>query len=935
VQLSISSRLAAVSAVALALAAASGAPLLGQSAPSPQTPASSSAEAARRTAGVVAIKGATILTVTKGTIPNGTIVLRDGKIAAVGAGVDVPSGAEVFDASGKFVTPGIIDAHSHIAADSINEGGTTVSSMTGIEDVLDPTDISIYRDLAGGLTTANVLHGSANPIGGKNAVIKLRWGKARPEELLFEGAMPGIKFALGENPKDMRQFGQTGPRRYPVTRAGVEFVIRDAFTRAKAYQQAWREFEKKKAAGQDALPPARDLQLEPLVEILEGKRLVHAHCYRADEILMLLRLADELGFKIATLQHVLEGYKVAKEIAAHGAGASTFSDWWGYKIEAEDAIPHNAAIMVRKGVLVSVNSDSAEHARRLNTEAAKSVKWGGLSDDEALALVTINPAKQLRIDSRVGSLEPGKDADVAIWTHHPLSSYAIVERTYIDGIAYYDRVAEERRLSDLRKEKDTLVSAEKQDRRSPTAPEAPDAPKPRDATGTPPKENGNGNGGADSADSDASLKARATGTTGTSTQGTESTKSTQGTLSSEAVWALTNARIHPVTKPVIERGTIVIRGSKIEAIGANVAVPAGAKTVDAGGADVYPGFINARTTVGLAEPGPRGFDDVSEMLDFNPELRAVVAYQADSDTIPVARANGVTTVAVMPAGGILGGQAAVMNLDGWTYEEAAVRPSAGVTFNFPTIGRAPSFFGPPPSQQEQDRTYDDLKKERDQKLERVERLFDDARVYAKVPKDQRRTNWALEALVPIIERKVPLYVSATREADIRDAVAFADRLKVNMVLTGGLESPLVAPLLKEKNIPVILGSILTLPSREDMFHAATYQAAAELAQAGIKFAFATGDNSNVRLVNYNAAMSVAWGLPREAAIKALTIDAADILGVADRMGSLEPGKDANLFVSKGDPLEIRTTISHVVIAGKNVDLDNKHQALYERFMARP
>jgi imidazolonepropionase-like amidohydrolase len=218
-----------LTAVAIALTAGASASLIGQSA---QT---------RRTAGVVAIKGATILTVTKGTIPNGMILLRDGKIAAVGAAVDVPAGAEVVDATGKFVSPGIIDAHSHIAADSINEGGTTVSSMTGIEDVLDPTDVNIYRDLAGGVTTANVLHGSANPIGGKNAVIKLRWGKARAEELLFEGAMPGIKFALGENPKDMRQFGQTGPRRYPVTREGVEFVIRDAFTRAKAYQREWRE----------------------------------------------------------------------------------------------------------------------------------------------------------------------------------------------------------------------------------------------------------------------------------------------------------------------------------------------------------------------------------------------------------------------------------------------------------------------------------------------------------------------------------------------------------------------------------------------------------------------------------------------------------------------------------------------------------------------
>src|SRR5262249_14146378 len=261
--------------------------------------------------------------------------------------------------------------------------------------------------------------------------------------------MPGIKFALGENPKDIVLGQSTAPRRYPVTRAGVEFVIRDAFTRAKAYQKAWQQYDKAKAAGQDVLPPRRNLQLDPLVEILEGKRLVHAHSYRADEILMLIRIADEFGFKIATFQHVLEGYKVAKEIKEHGAGASTFSDWWGYKIEAIDAIPQNAALMTRKGVVVSINSDSAEHARRLNTEAAKSVKWGGLADDEALAMVTINPAKQLRIDNRVGSLEVGKDADLVIWNHHPLSSYAIADRVYIDGQKYYDRFADHKPLTHL------------------------------------------------------------------------------------------------------------------------------------------------------------------------------------------------------------------------------------------------------------------------------------------------------------------------------------------------------------------------------------------------------------------------------------------------------------------------------------------------------
>src|SRR5262245_7807767 len=243
------------------------------------------------TPSVVAMRNATLLTVTRGTIQNGTIVLRDGKIAALGANVPVPAGADVIDATGKFVSPGIIDCHSHIAADSINEGGTTVSSMTGIEDVFNPSDVDIYRDLAGGLTVANVLHGSANPIGGKNYVIKLRWGKSRAEDFAFEGAMPGIKFALGENPK--RPGGGsggrqgTGPLRYPGTRMGVEYVIRDAFTRAKAYQKDWQDYDRRTKAGEKVVAPRRDLQLEPLVEILEGKRLVHAHSYRADEILML------------------------------------------------------------------------------------------------------------------------------------------------------------------------------------------------------------------------------------------------------------------------------------------------------------------------------------------------------------------------------------------------------------------------------------------------------------------------------------------------------------------------------------------------------------------------------------------------------------------------------------------------------------------------
>ncbi len=408
----------------------------------------------------IVIQNATILTITKGTIQQGSILIRNGKIAAVGKNVRVPRGATVIDATGMFVSPGLIDAHSHIAGDGgLNEGSIAVSSMVEVQDVLNPDDINIYRDLAGGVTTANILHGSANPIGGQNAVIKLRWGKDA-KGLLFEGAMPGIKFALGENPKRSRSVGRPGPRRYPNTRMGVMDVIRQAFIQARDYKAEWDNYNRRQAAGERLIPPRRDLQLDPLVEILEGKRLVHSHCYRQDEILELIRLAEEFGFQIATFQHVLEGYKVAKEIAAHGAGASTFSDWWGYKVEAYDAIPYNAAIMTEKGVVVSINSDSAEEARHLNQEAAKTMKWGGLSETEALMLVTINPAKQLRIDDRVGSIETGKDADLVIYDKHPLSVYAVAQKVFIDGHLYFDREQDIAHRAEIEKEKEALKEKE-------------------------------------------------------------------------------------------------------------------------------------------------------------------------------------------------------------------------------------------------------------------------------------------------------------------------------------------------------------------------------------------------------------------------------------------------------------------------------------------
>lgn len=418
--------------------------------------------AAEHAASTILIRNATILTVSHGTIEKGDILIQDGKIAAVGTSVKAPADAQVIEAAGQFVMPGIIDCHSHIAIDgSVNEGSVSVSSMVNIADVLDSDDIAIFRDLAGGVTTANILHGSANPIGGQTIVIKLRWGQPAAK-LPFEGALPGIKFALGENPKHSNFRIQGAPERYPQTRMGVEGSIRGAFTEAKDYKKSWDDYDKRVAAGEkNAIPPQRNLKLDPLVEVLEGKRYVHAHCYREDEILMLLRVAKEYGFKVQTFQHVLEGYKVADEIAAAGTGASTFSDWWAYKMEAFDAIPYNATLMTQRGVVVSINSDDAAEATHLNQEAAKSMLYGGMSHDEALKMVTLNPAIQLGIEKRVGTIDIGKDADLVIYNHDPMSAYAVVQKTLIDGRVYFDRDKEIAGRGKLEQEKKELIAKAK------------------------------------------------------------------------------------------------------------------------------------------------------------------------------------------------------------------------------------------------------------------------------------------------------------------------------------------------------------------------------------------------------------------------------------------------------------------------------------------
>ncbi|MEM7552389.1 MAG: amidohydrolase family protein [Bacteroidota bacterium] len=407
----------------------------------------------------ILFKNATVWTnESEGILENADVLIENGKIAQIGKNLEA-SGAKTVDATGLHLTSGIIDEHSHIALQAVNDVATN-SSMVRMEDVVDPNDVDIYRQLAGGVTAAQLLHGSANPIGGQSALIKFRWGKSA-DDLLIKNADGYIKFALGENVKRSRNASSI---RYPQTRMGVEQVYVDAFTQAKAYKKAWDGYNKvpeKRRGG--LIAPRKVLDLEPLKEILDEERFISCHSYVQSEINMLMHVADDFDFKVNTFTHILEGYKVADKMAEHGAGGSTFADWWAYKYEVIDAIPYNPALMHDAGVVVAVNSDDAEMARRLNQEAAKSVKYADMSEEDAWKLVTLNPAKLLHLDDRMGSIKVGKDADLVLWSDHPLSIYAKAEKTIVDGVIYYDREKDVDKRKWLEKERNRLIQKMKND----------------------------------------------------------------------------------------------------------------------------------------------------------------------------------------------------------------------------------------------------------------------------------------------------------------------------------------------------------------------------------------------------------------------------------------------------------------------------------------
>jgi imidazolonepropionase-like amidohydrolase len=819
----------------------------------------------QRTGGNVLIRGATVLTVTNGTLARTDILVHNGKIAQLGPNLAAPVGVAIVEAEGLFVMPGIIDTHCHFAVSGgVNEFSLSVVPEVRIRDVLASDDVQIYRALAGGVTTARLLHGSANVIGGQDAVLKLKYGQPA-SQLLVAGAPRGVKFALGENVK--RTDG-----RFPNTRLGVEAVLIRAFTEAQAYRRTWDDYEKAKAAGRAGPEPRRDLRLESLADVLKGDLKVHCHCYRADEILMLLRVADRFGFKVKSLQHVLEGYKIAPEIAEHGAVCSTFSDWWAYKIEAYDAIPFNSALLHEAGATVCLKSDSSELMRHLYQEAAKCVKYGGMSETEALKTITLNGARQLGLDHRIGSIEVGKDADLAIFNGHPLNSYARVEMTLVEGEIYFQR-------------SDRLLASAVA-RAGPT-PAAKDwKPIPRNAQGE---------------------------------------------------YVLENVTVHPVAGPVLKNAAVLVSKGKITGVvnldgPSHYVAPVTATRVNGAGLHLYPGLIDAATVLGLTELGSaRETHDFAEGGDFQPDLRASIAINPDSELIPVTRANGITTVVTRPTGSLIAGQSALINLAGWVPREMAVVDPLALHVELP--GAFPAFTGDP-TQPMVGRAI--ARRQREEKVRRLKELFQQALAYdeARQQAPEKPVNPRLEALVPYARGTRPVVVQANRRPEILEALKLADELKLKVILSGAIDAWKVAGELKQRNVPVIVGPVMALPQEPHDPYDAPYACPARLHEAGVAFCIRSAGTTNTRNLPYEAAMAVSYGLPPEEGLKAVTLYPARILGVADQLGTIEVGKRANLVLADGDLLQASTQVRAVFIDGRPLEPASKQTRLYERYRER-
>lgn len=819
-----------------------------------------------KTGGNVLIRNATILPVVGPTIQGGSILIRGGKIAAIGTDLAASETMTVIDAHGGYVMPGIVDPHSHLGIDGVNEGPLAISAEVRIADLIDPHDAAIYRALAGGVTTHHAMHGSANPIGGQNVTFKLKYERPVAEMLIPEAART-IKFALGENVTQANFFDNYG-KRYPNTRMGVEAAIRGAFEAAKQYTLERETYERESKSGKDLPPPRRDLRLESLSDVLAGKMFIHSHCYRSEEILRLLAVTEEYGVRVNTLHHVLEGYRIADEIARHGAGASTFANDWAYKVEAYQAIPHNAALMTERGVTTSLNSDSAGTIRYLNQEAAKCVRWGSMSENEALKLITLHPAMQLGIDGRLGSLEVGKDGDVALFNGHPLNTFSRCVMTFIDGEVYFEDARPEQAETLAEWKPPTPITAGP----IPTTP--------------------------------------------------------------HRAYAITNATIHPISGPVIEKGTIVIVDDKILEVGATATIPPGAGIIDATGRHVYPGLIDAGSILGLSEiDSLRPTRDFNEIGTFNPHIKTSSAVHPHSEHIAIARAAGITTTLVKPSGNRIYGQSSVVHLDGWTTPEMLLVDRFGLHMNVPSLPvRLPE-----DKEEKKKRTDEHKKATKDLEVYITKaKLYADAKDAAKSdPTMTFEIDLPFEAMIPFVRGEKPVILDAASYKGMLDAIEFAEKHKLKPILWGAQEAWKIAAMLKEKDIAVILATVQSYPRGEFEPWDSVYRCAAELDRAGVRFCFASDTAPGAYDLGTMVGMAVAHGLSREKAERAVTLGAAEILGIADRVGSIEPGKSADLIVLNESPIQTVSQISHMFIAGRPIELTNLHTQNYEKFRNRP
>ncbi|HRI43978.1 MAG TPA: amidohydrolase family protein [Fimbriimonadaceae bacterium] len=830
-----------------------------------------------KTGGTCYIEGGIILTGTKGTIRRGSILVRDGKIVAIGPDVPKPPGVTVIDARNKVISPGIVDAHVHRGIETTNEGTDSITAEVRIGDLLNPTNRNVWQAAASGETTGMALHGSANAIGGQSQVIKFKYGRTAAE-MKIPDAPRMIKFALGEN---VTRSGSTTATRFPRTRMGQEAVYRRAFEQAKAYMAEWDRFR----AAPTGKPPRTDLRLEALADILRGKIWVQCHSYRADEMLMMTRLSQEYGFKIGALQHALEGYKIAPELAKAGVGVSIFVDNWSFKIEGYDAIPYNAAICHQAGVNVSINTDGTNGTTALAIDAAKVMRYGGLSEEVALQMITINPARQLGIDQRTGSLEVGKDADIVLWDGHPLSVYSKCAMTLIDGEVFFKR---------------------------------------RDAFGV----------DAESTTKDV-LDAR-------------KAEKPHAVPKAARRYALTGGTVHTVSGSVLEGATVLVEDGVITAVGERLPIPRDAVRVDVRGKHVYPGLIDAGTSLGLAEISPIGQTiDNRELGEYQPDLTALTAFQIESAQYEPARCNGVLAAVTKPIGGTISGRAAVVKLDGWTWEDLAIRNPGPLCINFPGGGGG-GFGGEAACCDE----IEDLdltshaqetqpeQPEASGQVRAIEEWFTKALDYAKQGPNRTTRDLALEAMLPYAEGKELVLIRVRNAASIRDAVAFIKRNKLKAALTGAPDAWKEAKLLADSRVPVIiapagrstLGANTTVAQHDP--YDTPYALPALLQRVGVKFCFQSDDNSQSMSLPFRVGQHCAYGLSPAAALRACTLSAAEILGVADRLGSIEAGKVANLFVTTGDAFEPTSQVSYVFIAGKPVPLESKHTRLRDKYLKR-